>query len=161
MKPLTDATRVTHTPARGDVWTTPEHDTGGKLDETGTRLHTAVVSASQPSPALPGLLWLDTSSSSGAAGIIAVVTKTGDYTATASDTVILVDASSAAVTITLLTAVGNKGRVFYVKKIDSSANVVTIDGDGSETIDDATTQILTSQYDAVMIVSDGVEWFIL
>ena len=41
------------------------------------------------------------------------------------------------------------------------ANQVTIDADGSETIDDETTQTLPSQYDSIHIVSDGTEWWII
>jgi hypothetical protein len=57
--------------------------------------------------------------------------------------------------------VGRLGRVYNIKKIDSSPNIVTVDGDGSETIDDGTTAALTVQYEAITIISDGAEWWIL
>jgi hypothetical protein len=39
--------------------------------------------------------------------------------------------------MTLPTAASSTGKVFYIKKIDSSANSVIIDGAGAETIDGA------------------------
>jgi hypothetical protein len=90
-----------------------------------------------------------------------VASKTAAYTATADDRVILCDATSAAFTVTLPAAASSTGVVFYIKKIDSSANAVTIDGNGSETIDDATTQLLSSQYDCLTVHCDGTEWYII
>lgn len=90
-----------------------------------------------------------------------IVTKTADYTATDYDTVILCDASAAAFTVTLPPAADRTGKVFEVKKIDATANTVTIDGDGSETIDGGTTAVITSQYESITAVSDGAAWFIL
>ncbi len=65
--------------------------------------------------------------------ITAVVTKTATYTATAEDHVILCDTSGGAFTVTL--PAGIDGTEYHIKKIDSSANAVTIDGFGPETID--------------------------
>ena len=72
--------------------------------------------------------------------------------------VVGVDATGGVRTITLPTAVGIRGKIYVVKKIDSSTNVVTVDGDGSETIDGATTALLSAQYSALMIQSDGTNW---
>jgi hypothetical protein len=69
-----------------------------------------------------------------------------------------VDATAGAVTITLPTAVGITGRVYIVRKSDSSANAVIVDGDGAETINGATTYSLTSQYQSVTIMSNGAGW---
>jgi len=71
------------------------------------------------------------------------------------------DATSAAFTVTLPAATSNSGRVYVIKKIDSSANVVTVDGNASETIDGATTHALSSQYDFVRIQCDGSNWHII
>lgn len=102
----------------------------------------------------------------GEGGLIAyaaleIVAKTGAYTATDADAVILCDASGAGFTVTLPPAADRTGKVFEVKKIDVSANSVTVDGSGAETIDDGTTAVLTMQYEAITIVSDGAAWFIL
>ena len=76
---------------------------------------------------------------------------------------VLCDATSAAFTITLPAAAtsGNTGRIYYVKKIDSSDNTITIDGNASETIDGDATKVISSQYDSIQIACDGSNWFIL
>jgi hypothetical protein len=72
-----------------------------------------------------------------------------------------VDATAGAVTITLPTAVGITGRRYMVRKSDSSANAVVVDGDGSETINGATTYSLTSQYQPLTIIeSNGAGWMV-
>lgn len=91
----------------------------------------------------------------------AVVSKTANYTLTLYDRGALVDSSSGAVTITLPTAASAKDVEYVIKKTDSSGYAVTVDGNGSETIDDSTTQIISSQYDAITIYSDGTEWWII
>jgi hypothetical protein len=75
--------------------------------------------------------------------------------AMADDAVIAVDASGGDVTITLPTAIGVKGRTYYVKKIDSSMNVVFVQATGGQTIDGLTTQNLSIQWESMQIVSDG------
>lgn len=72
-----------------------------------------------------------------------------------------VDASGAARTITLPAASTATNRIYSIKKIDSSVNTVTIDGNASETIDGATTQVLAAQYDYLMIISTGSAWVII
>lgn len=75
--------------------------------------------------------------------------------------VVLVDATSAAITITLPAASSSAGVTYTIKKIDATANTVTIDGNAAETIDDATTAVIVWQYEAVTIVCDGTEWWVL
>lgn len=82
----------------------------------------------------------------------AVIIKTAAYTARETDHTILVDASSAAVTIRLPRT--QKGRVYAIKKTDSTANTVTIDPEGSQTIDGATSLVLSTQYDVAVLHAD-------
>ena len=89
-----------------------------------------------------------------------VVSKTANYTLTSADSYILADATSGSITITLPAVSGISGRIYTIKRTDSSANTVTIDGNASETIDDQTTQTL-SQYDTIKIICDGTEWWII
>lgn len=90
-------------------------------------------------------------------GTMSVVAKTGNYTATLADELIL--CSGAAFTITLPAASTSTGKVLTIKKTDSTAaNIITIDGNASETIDGATTQALTSQYESMKITCDGSNW---
>lgn len=79
------------------------------------------------------------------------VSKSADYTTTTDDGTIEVDASGAARTITLFACSANAGKILVIKKIDSSANAVTIDGNASETIDGATTISLASQYSTAIL----------
>ena len=69
-----------------------------------------------------------------------------------------VDATGA-VTINLPAAASSTGRILHIKKIGNSYNV-TLDGNASETIDDSTTQTISTQYDSVTIMCDGTAWWI-
>lgn len=91
----------------------------------------------------------------------ALATKTAAYTITATDSTILADATGGAFTVTLPTAVGITGRLYTVKKIDSSGNVVTVGTTSSQTIDPATTYALSTQWAAVRVVSNGANWFVV
>ena len=94
-------------------------------------------------------------------GAISVVTKTAAYTATAGDDTILCDATSGAITVNLPTAVGISGKKYDIKKIDSTSNSVTIDPDGTETIDGETTIVIIGENDNYTIQSDGTNWRII
>lgn len=96
----------------------------------------------------------------GAVGTVNYTTKTGNYTATSDDDVIF--CSGAAFTITLYAASGKTGRVLTIKKTDSSlTNIITIDGDGTETIDGSLTTTLNTINETVVLVCDGTNWQIL
>jgi len=87
-----------------------------------------------------------------------VVTKTANYIASDRDCV-LADASTAALTITLPSPTANAEVI--VKKIDATANTVTISPAATETIDGATSLVLDTQYEAYHLISDGTNWFIV
>jgi hypothetical protein len=74
------------------------------------------------------------------------------------DSVVLVNASVATVNITLPAPAS--GKVYNIKKTDSSANAVVI-SPPSGTIDGAASKSLAVQYDALTIVSDGANFFII
>lgn len=91
------------------------------------------------------------------------LSKSAAYTVAAGDgddVLVFVDASGGAVTITLPTAVGNNQRVTVVKT-DSSANAVTIDPNGAETIGGETTLLLYKQRDFLTIFSDNSNWQVI
>lgn len=93
--------------------------------------------------------------------IPSVLSKTANYTVSTNDgdnVQVNVDATSGAATITFYAASGNTGKIITVKKTDSSANAVTLDGNASETLDGATTASLTTQYDSATFVCDGTNW---
>lgn len=76
-------------------------------------------------------------------------------------TIVLNNAAGA--TVTLPSAVGIEGREYNIKKISNTGGGrdVTIDGAGAETIDGATTFTLGKQWEAITVVSDGANWFIV
>lgn len=88
--------------------------------------------------------------------------KSADYTITDDDGVSIVHMTTSSTdrTVTLPTASANAGRVITVKKVDSGTGSVTLDGEGSETIDGATTIILHNQFESVSIQCDGSSWHI-
>jgi hypothetical protein len=94
-------------------------------------------------------------------GTYTTSTQTSSYTITNSDTVVLVNATSGNVIVTLPAASGMTGYRFYVKRIDSSSNTVTIGRSGSDTIDGMTSFTLDIQYTAVGVISNGTSWYIL
>ena len=89
------------------------------------------------------------------------VTKTANYSALTSDSVILCNASSGAFTVTLPTAASVLGKLYTIKKIDTSANVVTVTTTSSQTIDGAITNIVATPYESVTVVSDNSNWSIV
>lgn len=92
-------------------------------------------------------------------------TKTANYTVISTDSnkVLLVDATSGNLTISL-TAVASlfNGFTFAVKKTDATANTVTIDPAGAETIDGASSYVLSAQNDSVLVSArtTGSTWWV-
>lgn len=83
-----------------------------------------------------------------------------DTTVRVIDEVLLVDATAANRTITLISAVATPNR-YTIKKTDASVNTVTIDGAGSETIDGAATKVLTAQWESVTVIPSGGNWYVV
>tara|TARA_R110002074_G_C12367601_1_gene651175 strand:- start:43 stop:882 length:840 start_codon:yes stop_codon:yes gene_type:complete len=85
---------------------------------------------------------------------------TQNHTVTAGDHTIFANATSTNITVTLPTAANIMGRQYIIKRVDSGGNSVTIDPDGSETIEGATTMTLADQR-SVVIQSDNSNWWIV
>lgn len=71
---------------------------------------------------------------------------------------ILVDATSGATTVNLPAAISNPGKVYEIKKIDSSTNAITIDPYATETVDGSTTTTLNTQFELLRLICDGTNW---
>ena len=71
--------------------------------------------------------------------------------------VVLANATSNAITITLTT---EKGAFHHIKKTDSSSNTVTLDP-SSGNIDGGSTKVLVSPYDSFTVACDGTNWWVL
>lgn len=88
-------------------------------------------------------------------------TVTGAVTLSDAYGTVLGDATLGAFAVTLPPAADLPGWTFRVKKVDASANAVTVTPDGTETIDGAASYPLTVQYQSVTVQSDGTGWWIL
>ncbi len=84
-----------------------------------------------------------------------ITSVTGAYTVKASDDIIL---CTGTFTVTLPKALGVNNQIFCVKNV--STGVITLDGDGSETIDGSSSKLLY-QYEFVPVVSNGSTWYLL
>lgn len=104
--------------------------------------------------------WNDMTTGSGAASlnVVSKVFADSPYT-TADGEAILYDASGGNSTVNLPAASANAQ--ITIKKTDATANTVTIDGNGAETIDGGLTAVLTTQYESITLISDGSNWFII
>ncbi|MEZ7523998.1 hypothetical protein [Burkholderia vietnamiensis] len=96
----------------------------------------------------------------GAGGLtVGTATKTGAYTATANDYTIRADGTTGAFSVTL-EASPVTGQIHVVKKIDSSANAITVSGNGKN-IDGAASVSLTTQYQSVRVQYNGTTWDVI
>jgi hypothetical protein len=86
--------------------------------------------------------------------------STNTYSVLATDSVIVADASSTNVIISLPSPVGITGRKYTVKRIDGGVNTVVISGGGGN-IDGVSSQALTNQWEFLHVVSDGSQWLIV
>lgn len=82
-----------------------------------------------------------------------------NYTITGLEGPILVDASSGPITITLPALIATD-RV-TIKKIDTTANGVTIIPPGSELIDGQSSQLIATAYITLALVNNNTNWFIV
>lgn len=83
-----------------------------------------------------------------------IVSKSTSYTATSSDYTIV---CTAAITITIPSAVGIAGKVYNIKS--NVASTVTITS--ASLIDSATTYYMYARYETVCIQSDGAQWWVV
>lgn len=104
---------------------------------------------------MSGPAW--TPASGSASTTLPFTSKTSTYTVDNEDCI--VNCTSGTFTVTLPTAVGLTGQYFVVK--NSGTGVITIDGDGAETIDGAANKILAVQYESMTVISNGANWIIV
>ena len=128
---------------RGNTYFNGDNVSIGALGDNGSKLQ------------VNGSAWINGSFSS------PIKTVTAAYTLTSSDSTVLANASSAAFTVTLPDATTCSGREYVIKKIDSSANAVTVGVTGTQTIDGASSRSLASQYKYITVQSDGSNWYII
>jgi hypothetical protein len=94
-----------------------------------------------------------------AGGPVPVSTKSGNYVILTTDCFVAGDCTSAPLTFTLPPASGNTGRIFYVKKIDSTSNALVVVGSGSDTIDGSSSQSILGQWISLSLISNGTSYW--
>lgn len=82
------------------------------------------------------------------------------YTVQNNDATILVTAGVAA-TVNLPAAAQSKGRIVTVKKVDASANAVTLKDVSGANVEGAATKSLAAQFNGARMQSDGTAWWYL
>jgi len=92
----------------------------------------------------------------GEISIYTVTQVSATYTILPSDSLVIATANT--FTVTLPTAVGVTGKSYTIK--NSGVGTLTLDGSGAEAIDGVLTQVLT-QFDCIVVVSNGVGWVII
>jgi hypothetical protein len=80
---------------------------------------------------------------------------------TDSEKLVLTDATAGAITLTMPDPVAAVGKKILVKKIDASANIVTIQPHASENfVDDVDYDSIALEFtgDQIVLTSDGIDW---
>lgn len=80
------------------------------------------------------------------------------YTATATDNALVTNAINNNITITMPSVTAVSGRPYTIKKVDNTANNVTITGNA--TFDGAGSLTLSGQYNYYNLFSNGTEWLL-
>ena len=102
-----------------------------------------------------------TSGGGGGGDLTIVTTSSATYALSSYNTMVIVDSSSNAVEVDLPTASGNAGKTVDILAKTGTTNAVTIDPNGSETINGVSTSyILNVNYANLTLVSDGSNWVI-
>ena len=83
-----------------------------------------------------------------------------DITLNETNRLVTLDAALVPIGVALPALAGVLGCRYGIKKIDSSANAITINPNGAETIDGAATATLAAQYDSISISAGATEWHI-
>lgn len=96
-----------------------------------------------------------------APAMVSVLTKaTGTYSLT-NEYAILGNAVSGSVILNLPAASSYNGKTYKIKKVDSSSNVITLNGSGTDKIDGQSSYSINYQYQAIELVCDGLAWYIM
>lgn len=155
MMPRQNARSTPYSPDQPTDWGTEPGETGAALDELGN-VGIIKVSDTDPGRHLTGLAWLDTSvPSSVVTRVINLITS--DTTIDASYDAIEVDASAGPVIIFLPLA-SVLASQFDVKKIDTTANTVTLRPAGSDKFDDGPEAVITDYNENITFHSNLVGW---
>ena len=130
-------------------------DTYGRNSDHDQRY---AVQLSDDEPAIPdpftGMLWYDTDATGATAtSTVNVTSVVATYTITADDVVIICNGTF---TITLPSADGISGKMYWIKNVGTGLITLAC----LTTIDDVLTQPI-AQYEAICVIANGQEWWVL
>lgn len=100
-------------------------------------------------------------SSGGSTAWNVVTVTSATYNMTNTNDVILADATSNSVAVTLPDPTTATKKPLNIKRIDSSTNSVSINPKNTETMDGEAIKYLYSQYDSLTFVTNGTNWYII
>ena len=86
---------------------------------------------------------------------------TSDLTLDATQSIIICNNGIIGKTITLPTAIGSKGRIYTIKRSETSTTNITIATTLSQMIDGEINLVLTQAKESVTLVSDGSDWKVI
>ena len=94
---------------------------------------------------------------------VSVSTKFGPttYAVLTGDCILRADCTAGVVNFDLPAASTVTGRIFYLKKVDSTSNYLNINAFGSDLIDGFSAQYENVQYESFTLASNGSGWDIL
>lgn len=87
-----------------------------------------------------------------------IQTITTSRTLSANDSYVLCDATNASFNLYLPTPV--QGRLYKLKKIAGGGNNITITGSASENIDGASTYLLDTANESIVVIASGTAWYV-
>jgi len=132
-------------------------DTLGINTDHDVRL-VAKVQDSEPVIPAPfaGMFWYDTDEDATYYIPITDPEITEDTSLTLDNVVILANGT---LTLTLSSTTNIKGKLFRIKNIGTG--IITVDPEGTTTIDGGLTAIIENQYESITIISNGSNWYIV
>lgn len=125
-------------------------------DFTETNSTTITLAAAALNDKVTIITYASIGTVSGGYSVISVVFSQSPFTIApiTGEVVYFVDATSGNVVINLPTAVSNTAK-YQIKKVDSSANTVTVDANGAQTIDGSLTAVISVPNLSITLVSDN------
>lgn len=165
-----DAEIIFYTSRTGDVFTTLAAPTGRGFQGTAAAAHgTGAIVEHRPTAGYHNRIAAEIGAVESELGVNLLnvfgtkpTAISANTTLTGSHKTVLVTTGATDKTITLPSAVGIAGRLFFIKKVDSGAGKVLIRTQLSQTIDGNTVGYdLLVQWQAVALFSDGANWLIL
>lgn len=134
-------------------------------DNTGRRIRNtgiAEVSTDEPADPAEGLIWVDLSAQgTSGSGFVAQRDITASITLDTADNVIWVDAVGGNIVVTLMTAAGNRGRQFTIKRVDTNSGAtVTVAAASGESIEWEPDYEISSfpRGQSITVTSNNIMW---